>query len=258
MDNCATVLSIDDSPSNQKLLSKALSPHFSLKLAGSASEGMALLEQIKPELILLDVDLPGRDGYALCREIRALQNFRNTPIVFLSCLNQPEHKRQAYQAGANDYICKPFRLDLLLERLKNTLAEHGGASNDSGSEATCDELFTSFALAQKKLQKASGETAKAQVICETLQALGLEFALLLHGKDGGLLGKQRRLSSLELGLLESSPESALDSLSEGCKEHGKLLICHTAILSILIRGFQNLEPSFRQALKGELEHIKTL
>ncbi|MFP4213395.1 MAG: putative bifunctional diguanylate cyclase/phosphodiesterase [Desulfohalobiaceae bacterium] len=117
--NNATLLVVDDEQTNRKLLKVHLQ-----KLADrilEAESGQEALDQVwsqAPDLILLDVMMPGMDGYEVCQRLQEHEQSSEIPVIFLSALNDPGAKSKAFQAGAVDYVPKPFNADELLARVK--------------------------------------------------------------------------------------------------------------------------------------------
>lgn len=104
----AKVLVVDDTPANVSLLLDALTEAgHELLVAESGKSALALLEHNLPELILLDVVMPGLDGFATCQQIKARAEWRDIPVLFMTALNEPDEKVRAFAAGAVDYITKP-------------------------------------------------------------------------------------------------------------------------------------------------------
>ena len=89
--------------------------------AGNGVTALALADEIGPELVLLDVNMPGHDGIEVCRRLRADARFARTPIVMLTAATRPEDVRRALDAGATEYLTKPFSPVRLLT-LVDTLA----------------------------------------------------------------------------------------------------------------------------------------
>lgn len=105
---------------------------FTLRFAGhevttatNGEEAVAMAEQLKPDLILLDVRMPRMNGYDACRAIKANPNLRDIPVVFLSAKGQESEVQAGLQAGAEEYILKPFAPDQLIERVRQILAKFG-------------------------------------------------------------------------------------------------------------------------------------
>ncbi|MEM7181027.1 MAG: hybrid sensor histidine kinase/response regulator [Spirochaetota bacterium] len=112
---------VDDKEENLLIVSRVLEREgFTTQTADSAESCLELLQSasIMPDLFLLDVDMPGMDGFELCQEIKARPNFQNIPVIFLSQFNEEEKVVQAYSLGACDYIVRPFRRQELVARIK--------------------------------------------------------------------------------------------------------------------------------------------
>ena len=88
--------------------------------AGDGVAALALADRVEPGLVFLDVNMPGLDGVEVCRRLRADARFRSTPIVMLTAATQPEDVRRGMEAGASEYLTKPFspvRLLTLVDQL---------------------------------------------------------------------------------------------------------------------------------------------
>jgi signal transduction histidine kinase len=118
--NIASVLVVDDSPANLVVLEALLNP-IGVRLV-EARSGAEALERIAEEtfaVMLLDVQMPGMDGFEVARRLRKLENGRDLPIIFVTAIHRDEkYSRKGYATGATDYITKPFDADVLLGRVK--------------------------------------------------------------------------------------------------------------------------------------------
>lgn len=111
-----TVLVIDDEPQMRRLLRASLPPHgYALLEAASGREGIADAGMRNPDIILLDLGLPDGDGIEVAKQLRA---FTETPIIVLSARNEDRDKVAVLDAGADDYLTKPFSISELLARLR--------------------------------------------------------------------------------------------------------------------------------------------
>ncbi len=115
------LLIVDDEPINLQVLSNLLAlENYSLTLTHSPVEALELMEKgLKPDLILLDIMMPQMTGYEVCRKIRQRFLANELPIVLLTAKNQVSDFVEGFNAGANDYLTKPFSRDELLVRIRN-------------------------------------------------------------------------------------------------------------------------------------------
>ncbi|MFQ6101032.1 MAG: response regulator [Anaerolineae bacterium] len=109
------ILAIDDDPIILKLISQTLQPKgFSIFTATSGQEGLTLFHQIAPDLVILDVMMPGMSGWEVCERLRQTSC---VPIIFLTALNSVENVVQGLTGGADDYLAKPFKISELTARV---------------------------------------------------------------------------------------------------------------------------------------------
>ena len=117
----AKILVVDDIPENVRLLEAVLVPRgYEVLTAMSGEEAMRLVEEHDPDLVLLDVVMPGMDGYAVCRSLRANEATALLPVIMVTSSIGPE-KTEAIEAGADDFIPKPFNHGELLTRVRSLL-----------------------------------------------------------------------------------------------------------------------------------------
>ena len=112
------VMIVDDTPTNTQLLAQVLRHNYAIQTAACGSEALALLQQPdKPDLILLDVMMPGMDGYEVCRRIKDDPALRHIPVIFVTAMDQPKDQQRGFALGAVDYITKPFEVPLVIARV---------------------------------------------------------------------------------------------------------------------------------------------
>lgn len=114
-----TVLIADDARVTRHLLHSILSRDFEVILAENGGEALAFAKQHLPDLMVLDVLMPGMDGYAVCRKLKADPATANIPIIFLTALTGKNYETQALEAGAIDFITKPINPDVVYARVRN-------------------------------------------------------------------------------------------------------------------------------------------
>ncbi len=129
----AEIVVVDDTPANLQLLVKMLRDEgYKVRPVTSGAAALELARTIKPDLMLLDINMPGMNGYEVCRRIKADDQLRDVPVIFLSAMHETFDKVQAFEVGGQDYIAKPFQTEearariqahLHLARLREDLKE---------------------------------------------------------------------------------------------------------------------------------------
>lgn len=118
----ANILVIEDDDIVARTIERSLrGEEFRVDLASSGVEGLKAARRNRPDLIILDVIMPGMDGYAVCREIRADPVLMPIPVLFLTAKIKDEDKITGFNVGADDYLCKPFNIDELILRVRAIL-----------------------------------------------------------------------------------------------------------------------------------------
>jgi two-component system, OmpR family, KDP operon response regulator KdpE len=118
----ATILVVDDEPQIRRVLRSTLSFRgYTISEVATGEEAVELLPKLKPDLVLLDVNLPGMSGVETCRELRRSSD---VPIIMLTVRSAERDKVVALDAGADDYITKPFGIEELLARIRAALRRH--------------------------------------------------------------------------------------------------------------------------------------
>ena len=116
------ILIIDDTPANIDLLTAALEPRgFEILAAPGGEPGLKIAGKAQPDLILLDVMMPGRDGFAICRELKADDATRDIPVLFITAKHETASVMNGFRVGAVDYILKPFQADEVVGRVETHL-----------------------------------------------------------------------------------------------------------------------------------------
>jgi len=112
------ILAVDDSAKDLDLLAKILEREgYEVALAMEGAQALAFAIRERPDLILLDVMMPGMDGFALCRGLKADPASQGIPVIFLTGKSESDEILSGFEAGAVDYVTKPFRIPELLARV---------------------------------------------------------------------------------------------------------------------------------------------
>jgi CheY-like chemotaxis protein len=118
------ILVVDDNHDNTEIIARYLGVRgYPITVAHSGDEALALFEQVRPALVLLDVMMPGRDGWEVCRLMKQHPALgKRVRIIMVTALDEWDDKRQALQTGADDYVTKPFDLSKLASTVERNAA----------------------------------------------------------------------------------------------------------------------------------------
>ena len=120
--DAANILVIEDDEIVARTIERSLrSDDFRVTLAGSGVDGLKVARRRVPDLIILDVIMPGMDGYTVCREMRNDPRLSAVPILFLTAKSKDDDKINGFRAGGDDYLTKPFNIDELILRVRAIL-----------------------------------------------------------------------------------------------------------------------------------------
>ncbi len=134
------VLYVEDELFLGKIVQESLeSRGFEVQMIGDGAEVMAVFDSFLPDICLLDVMLPNRNGYELGADIR--QRFPTLPIIFLTAKTQTEDVLKGFTSGGNDYIRKPFSMEELIARIHNLLNLSGQNPHESSERAKRGDSF---------------------------------------------------------------------------------------------------------------------
>ncbi|MFA6014779.1 MAG: PAS domain S-box protein [Gallionellaceae bacterium] len=143
-----TILIVDDTPSNLSVVVNLFEEHgYRVAIAQDGEEGLQRAQLVQPDLILLDVMMPGMDGFEACRRLKEESSTRDIPVVFMTALASSEHKVRGFGAGAVDYVTKPLQIDEVMARVdthlklsaaQKKLAEHNEELERRVAERTAE------------------------------------------------------------------------------------------------------------------------
>ena len=139
-----TLLLVDDEPVNLRVLKQLLANDYQLIFARNGEEALKLAPSRQPNLILLDVMMPGLTGFEVCRQLKQQDNTKQIPVIFVTALNDEQDETQGFDAGAVDYITKPISPAIVKARVKTHL-----------SLVQADELLDSRLQVVQRLGKAA-------------------------------------------------------------------------------------------------------
>ena len=112
------ILAVDDDPNNITILKELLDDNYSFKAATTGEQALRIAQDFRPDIILVDIMMPGMDGHELCRRLREHCKLKHTKIIIVSARAMITDRLEGYKAGADDYITKPFEGDEFLAKIR--------------------------------------------------------------------------------------------------------------------------------------------
>lgn len=243
MTNRAKILIVDDDPLNIRNAVRILKEEYDVVYATSGEKALEILEKDIPQLILLDLHMPGMNGFQVLERMKKEEKLQDIPVIFLTADSNQSTEVQGLLAGARDFIAKPFmdeivkqrvknilELDLLQKQLKEEVAKQTRKAEDRRKQMEEMSFQTVQALAgaiDAKDRYTKGHSARvAEYSILIAKELGwekekidkLRYAALLHdvGKIGipdSVLNKPGRLSDIEFGIIKSHTTTGCEILS---------------------------------------------
>jgi two-component system alkaline phosphatase synthesis response regulator PhoP len=180
------ILIVDDEIDIIELLSYNLKKeNFTVVAAMNGKEAIQIASKMKPDIILMDVMMPEMDGIEACRQIKALPQLKNTPLIFLTARGEEFSELAGFEAGADDYIIKPIKPRVLISRLKAILRRNQSDTATPGRMEFAD-------------LKIDRETFTVTYLGKALQFPKKEFELLslLASKPGKVFTREQILESI--------------------------------------------------------------
>lgn len=183
MSQQAQIMIVDDAADNRLLLEMMLDDDYDLVEADSGESCLAAVEKQIPDLILLDVTMPGMSGFEVCVHLRKQAETKHLPIIFVSALDSIQDRLEGFEAGADDYLTKPVDAEALFNKI-STCLQHQKKVTDAKSEASdamhiaMEAMTTSSELGQivqfvKNVQSIKTSAA----VGESIQSIAREFSL---------------------------------------------------------------------------------
>jgi len=112
------ILAVDDDPNNIAILEELLAEEYDLETTTSGEQALEVAQTFQPDVILLDIMMPGMDGYEVCQRLREYPSLAETKIIMVTAKGALEDRIKGYEAGANDFITKPFAEENILESVE--------------------------------------------------------------------------------------------------------------------------------------------
>ncbi|HOU13223.1 MAG TPA: response regulator [Anaerolineae bacterium] len=161
----ADILIVDDTPDNLRLLTQILTlKGYKVRAVSSGEQALIAATTAPPDLILLDIMMPGMDGYTVCERLKARPETTKIPVIFVSALNEALDKVKAFAAGGVDYLTKPFQVEEVLARVGVHLTLRA-------LQIQLEEANAQLAAQNAELQQRNAELEEALSAIKTLSGL---------------------------------------------------------------------------------------
>jgi signal transduction histidine kinase len=170
------VLIVDDNIANIEILGAALARDHEIRFATGGAEGLELAARVVPDLILLDVMMPGMDGFETCQQLRANPQLHDTPVIFISALDAVADKVKAFKVGGSDYVTKPFQPEEVQARVSTHVALYRARRQLCEREEMLRRNLAQLETAHATLKEMSGQLQQS----EKMAAIGQLAAGVAH------------------------------------------------------------------------------
>ena len=247
MNNSSIILVVDDDASNRETLVSILEPEgYQIVLAEDGFEAVEQAKLTQPDVILLDVMMPGMDGFEACRAIRNEEMLAEVPILFLTALDDKQSLLKGLESGADDFITKPFDRHELRARLKSItrldryhkLIEERKRLAEANRSllTTYDETIEGWSRAMDLRDKETeGHSRRVtEMTLDLAKALGIEGEALTHIRRGALLHDMGKLGV---------PDSVLLKAAVLNEEEWKLMRQHPQLAYEMLYPIEYLRPA---------------
>ncbi|MEQ6290322.1 response regulator [Vogesella sp. GCM10023246] len=209
----ATLLIVEDSQSQCALYRSLFDGQYNLRFAANGQAALTSVAQQLPDAILLDVEMPDMDGYAVCRQLREAGH--ELPILFVSAHGKLEDRLQGYDAGGNDFLCKPIDGREMLLKVALALRSHAEKRElqQSGQHAFSAAMTAMSAMSEmgvliefiRNVARLASYDDIAAAICGTLESFGLHGCVQVYGSRGETLhSSDGQPSELEASIIANA------------------------------------------------------
>lgn len=213
------ILAVDDEPRNLRIVLLTLGDEWEIKTAENGEEALKMMPEFAPDMVLLDIMMPGMDGYEVCKQLKANPAFELTKVILISGKAMAEERLKGYEVGANDYVTKPYvpeelvakvRVFLDLNRVQKRLLKLNASLEDDVRSRTQQLLESEARLIESAKLSALGEMAAgiAHEINNPLAIIALKSSQLRE------LVAEEPLDKQELILMSQAIEQTTSRISK--------------------------------------------
>lgn len=186
----ATVLIVDDTPVNLDILREILSPLYDIKLAINGEIALRIAQSMQPNLILLDIMMPGMNGFEVCEKLKLDPRTAHIPVIFVTAMNEVSDEAKGFEVGAIDYITKPISPSIVLARVKTHLALH---NQTLALESAVSQRTEQLAEAQAEILRCLGRAAEYKDNDTAQHVMRVSYYVHILAKHAGVSDHEAEL-----------------------------------------------------------------
>lgn len=192
--NMLHVLVVDDDEEIRNLLSDfLLQNHFTVATAKDTKHAdLALSEQV-PNLVLLDLNMPGEDGISFCRRFR--QNY-DVPVIMLTAISEEQQQLDAHNVGVDDYLTKPYNMRVMLAKIKSVLRRYNISETINAQQAISEEKYLVYEFSAWKLNTYDRSLVSSDEILLTLSSNEYNLLVCFLEKPNRILDREQLLDAI--------------------------------------------------------------
>ena len=210
----AQICYVDDNQSHLMLFEHAFSDDYAIQTYSSTDGILERIAAKSPKLIVLDVNMPGMDGYQFCENLRRHPELAEVPVVFLSCLRDLEDRLKGYEAGGDSYVTKPYdlqelRMVIRAHLMRQEMYDKASEKSRQASAMAFDSMRTNSELGEliqfaRGVSQVRDETDFINHLFRTLKAFGLDATVLIRLLSGEVVARTdgKPFNLMEKELLE--------------------------------------------------------
>lgn len=234
--SCGKVLIVEDDQVQRRLMQHVLSKHLEVTVASSGSECLEVIDMLAPDLVLMDIGMPGLDGLETCRALRARSD---VPVIFVSAKDTPEERVEALDSGGNDFIVKPFEPDILLRKALMAVDSHRERERQDKEKHDVQDLLQAALMTvgesgilidfQRNIMGCRDHLKLAQQVIDTASAYSINCHVQIRGKRG-------KLTCTKNGLASPLEESVFDHAASlgSVFQFKRRLVVNFACVTVLV------------------------
>ena len=257
----AKVLIIDDDRTWQMVLSASLKETYTTNTTIDSMQAAAMAAEWQPDCILLDIEMPHKNGYDVCKEIKENSELVDVPVIFLSSKSSLQEKIHGFEIGAEDYLVKPCETEILKAKVrhairqyreKKSLDQKAEAANMAAFEALSGsaDLGRSLRFVERTYTMNSFEKL-AQGLFQTMEEFGLQTSLMFIARNGPIFFSH---NTSEISPLEKEMFIATHQEGRFC-DFGNRTFCNFNLASLLIKNMPLENPERYGRIKDTIPWI---